>query len=76
MAQVVASKYRDYQQHIFARSDIVLSVGTMAARVGRIGVTLVPQAELLHKALLKCPVRHADETKMRIQDDGALPLDN
>jgi transposase len=73
VAQVVVSKYRDYQplhrqQHIFARSDVELPVSTMADWVGRTGVTLAPLAELLRKALLKCPVLHADETKMRILD--------
>ncbi|ELW4385303.1 IS66 family transposase [Salmonella enterica] len=73
VAQVVVSKYRDYQplhrqQHIFARSDVELPVSTMADWVGRTGVALAPLAELLHKALLKRPVLHADETKMRILD--------
>lgn len=39
IAQVVVSKYRDYQplyrqQHIFARADVELPVSTMAGWVG------------------------------------------
>jgi transposase len=73
VAQVVVSKYRDYQplhrqQHIFARADVELPVSTMADWVGRTGVALAPLAERLREALLRCPVVHADETKMRILD--------
>lgn len=73
VAQVVVSKFRDYQplhrqQHIFARADVELPVSTMAGWVGATGVALAPLAELLRQALLTCPVVHADETKMRILD--------
>ncbi|WP_442320131.1 IS66 family transposase [Buttiauxella ferragutiae] len=73
VAQVVVSKYRDYQplhrqQHIFARADVELPVSTMADWVGTTGVALAPLTERLRKALLTCPVVHADETKMRILD--------
>lgn len=45
VAQVVVSKYRDYQplyrqQHIFARADVELPVSTMADWVGAAGVQL------------------------------------
>ena len=54
MAQVVVSKYHDYQplyrqQHIFARADAGLPVSTMAGSVGATGVALNPLAELLHR---------------------------
>lgn len=73
VAQVVISKYRDYQplyrqQHIFARTDVELPVSTMAGWVGAAGVALTPLAERLHQALLTRPVIHADETSMRILD--------
>ncbi|HHA1936398.1 IS66 family transposase [Enterobacter ludwigii] len=73
VAQVVVSKYRDYQplyrqQHIFARADVELPVSTMAGWVGAAGVALNPLAELLHRELLARSVLHADETTMRILD--------
>lgn len=73
VAQVVVSKYRDYQplyrqQHIFARADVELPVSTMAGWVGAAGVALNPLAELLHRELLTRSVLHADETTMRILD--------
>ncbi|MCX8980849.1 IS66 family transposase [Citrobacter portucalensis] len=73
VAQVVVSKYRDYQplyrqQHIFARADVGLSVSTMAGWVGAAGVALNPLAKLLHRELLTRSVLHADETTMRILD--------
>ena len=73
VAQVVVSKYRDYQplyrqQHIFARADVELPVSTMAGWVGGAGVALNPLAELLHRELLTRSVLHADETTMRILD--------
>ncbi|CAI1910023.1 Transposase and inactivated derivatives [Serratia fonticola] len=73
VAQVVVSKYRDYQplyrqQHIFARADVELPVSTMAGWVGAAGVALNPLAELLHRELLTRSVVHADETTMRILD--------
>ncbi|WP_426009674.1 IS66 family transposase, partial [Enterobacter kobei] len=73
VAQVVVSKYRDYQplyrqQHIFARADVEIPVSTMAGWVGAAGVALNPLAELLHRELLTRSVVHADETTMRILD--------
>ncbi|MGL5384262.1 MAG: transposase [Serratia sp. (in: enterobacteria)] len=70
VVQVVVSKYCDYQplhrqQHIFARADVELLVSTMADWMGRSGGAL---AGLLREALLKCPMVHADETKMRTLD--------
>ena len=65
VAQVVVSKYRDYQplyrqQHIFARADVELPVSTMAGWVGAAGVALNPLSELLHRELLTRSVVHAD----------------
>lgn len=73
VAQVVVSKYRDYQplyrqQHIFARADIELPVSTMAGWVGAAGAALAPLAALLHQTLLTRPVIHADETTLQILD--------
>lgn len=73
VAQVVVSKYRDYQplyrqQHIFARAEVELPVSTMAGWVGAAGVALNPLATLLHRELLTRSVLHADETTMRILD--------
>lgn len=73
VAQVVVSKYRDYQplyrqQHVFARADVELPVSTMAGWVGAAGVALNPLAKLLHRELLTRSVVHADETTMRILD--------
>lgn len=77
VAQVVVSKYRDYQplyrqQHIFARADVELPVSTMAGWVGAAGVALNPLAELLHRELLTRSVLHADETTMRILDTAIV----
>ncbi|EAU6351828.1 IS66 family transposase [Salmonella enterica] len=73
VAQVVVSKYRDYQplyrqQHIFARAEVELPVSTMAGWVGAAGVALNPLSALLHRELLTRSVPHADETTMRILD--------
>ena len=73
VAQVVVSKYRDYQpryrqQHIFARAEVELPVSMMAGWVGAAGVALNPLATLLHRELLTRSVLHADETTMRILD--------
>lgn len=73
VAQVVVSKYRDYQplyrqQHIFARAEVGLPVSTMAGWVGAAGVALNPLATLLHRELLTRSVLHADETTLRILD--------
>lgn len=73
VAQVVVSKYRDYQplyrqQHIFARADIELPVSTMAGWVGAAGAALAPLAALLHQTLLTRSVIHADETTQQILD--------
>lgn len=72
-AQVVVSKFRDYlpfyrQQHIFARTDVDLSVSTMAGWAGTVSVALTPLAERLYRELLTRSVVHADETTMRILD--------
>lgn len=47
VTQVVISKYRDYQplyrqNHIFARSGVVIPVSTQAGWVGAAGVALEP----------------------------------
>ncbi|EME8577341.1 IS66 family transposase [Salmonella enterica] len=73
VAQVVISKYRDYQplyrqQHIFARADIELPVSTMAGWVGATDAALAPLAALLHQTLLTRSVIHADETTLQILD--------
>lgn len=73
VAQVVISKYRDYQplyrqQHIFARADIELPVSTMAGWVGAAGAAMAPLAALLHQTLLTRSVTHADETTLQILD--------
>lgn len=70
VAQVVVSKYRDYQplyrqQHIFARADIELPVSTMAGWGWAAGAAL---AALLHQTLLTRSVIHADETTLQILD--------
>jgi transposase len=73
IAQLVISKHCDHmplyrQQPVLARSDIHLSVSTMADMVGRAGAALAPLAESLHRMLLARDVLHVDETPLQILD--------
>lgn len=75
LAQVTVAKYQDHlplyrQEALYARSGVDLSRSTLAEWVGAVGVALQPLVEVLHGALLKSPVLHADETPVAQLEPG------